>query len=198
MQRIKIMVVAGIGTVAAAVAGAATNEAPMFDPGSDTNIAAYMAVVDAMPGLTFEKLVAQLMTKQGYRVSNMRASNDYGVDLIASRMKAETGNLKRESTTQGNEGQGEQKDPKSAKESENATAEDAKQEERIAVQVKRSKNKIARKAISDAVGGMLYYKCNGAMVVTNNEFTDDAREFARGTKCVLVDRSVLTEWILRR
>ena len=68
-------------------------------------------------------------------------------------------------------------------------------EVRIAVQVKRSKNRITRKAISDAVAGMKYYKCNKAMVVTNSEFTEDAREFGRGTECTLVDRKVLLEWL---
>jgi hypothetical protein len=33
------------------------------------------------------------------------------------------------------------------------------------------------------------------MVVTNNEFTEDAREFARGTDCILVDRGVLQQWL---
>ena len=70
-----------------------------------------------------------------------------------------------------------------------------KGEERIAVQCKRSKNPIARKAISDAVAGMKYYKCTRAMVVTNSRFTDDAREFARGTECELVDRAVLEQWM---
>ena len=70
-----------------------------------------------------------------------------------------------------------------------------KDKERIAVQVKRSKNKIARKAISDAVAGMKYYNCNKAMVVTNSEFTEDAREFARGTECLLIDRTILQQWL---
>ena len=67
--------------------------------------------------------------------------------------------------------------------------------ERVAVQVKRSVKKIARKAISDAVAGMKYYKCNKAMVVTNSEFTEDAREFGRGTECTLVDRKILLAWL---
>ena len=70
-----------------------------------------------------------------------------------------------------------------------------KGEERIAVQCKRSKNPIARKAISDAVAGMKYYKCTRAMVVTNSRFTEDAREFARGTECELVDGTVLEQWM---
>jgi len=131
-------------------ASAATN-APAR---ATTNTVPDIAQVDEMSGAAFEKLVRQLMEKQGYEVGNLRESNDYGVDLIAN-----------------------------------------KPNERIAVQVKRSKNKIARKAISDAVAGMKYYKCTKAMVVTNNEFTEDAREFGRGTECVLVDRTVLQQWL---
>jgi restriction system protein len=170
MKTFLIAVWAGLAGTAAI---AETHEAPVFDANTDTNIAAYMAVVDEMPGITFEKLVAQLLVKQGYSVSNMRASNDYGVDIIATRMADDAGN---------------QVSGEAAR----------KREERTAIQVKRSKNKIARKAISDAVAGMAYYKCKRAMVVTNSEFTEDAREFARGTECVLVDRKVLIEWITGR
>ena len=113
-----------------------------------------IAAVDEMSGFKFEKLVGRLMEKQGYKVGNLRASNDYGVDLIAN-----------------------------------------KGDDRTAVQVKRSKHKITRKAISDAVAGMKYYKCTKAMVVTNNRFTEDAREFARGTECILIDRSILLQWL---
>jgi restriction system protein len=102
-----------------------------------------------MAGINFEKLVARLMKVQGYKVSNMRESNDYGVDIIAT----------------------------------------DKDGSRIAVQVKRSKNKITRKAISDAVAGMKYYKCTKSMVVTNSNFTEDAAEFGRGTECILIARN---------
>ena len=121
---------------------------------TSSNTVPDMTTVDVMPGLTFEKLVGSLLKQQGYEVGNMRASSDYGVDMIINKGK-----------------------------------------ERIAVQVKRSKNKIARKAISDAVAGMKYYNCTKAMVVTNSEFTEDAREFARGTECILIDRTILQQWL---
>jgi restriction system protein len=114
-----------------------------------------MASVDKMGGITFEKLVARLMKEQGYKVSNMRESNDYGVDIIAT----------------------------------------DKDGDRIAVYVKRSKHKITRKAISDAVAGMKYYKCTKSMVVTNSIFTEDAAEFGRGTECILIARNTLQKWL---
>jgi restriction system protein len=67
--------------------------------------------------------------------------------------------------------------------------------EKIAIQVKRSKTKISRRAISDAVAGMQHYRCNKAMVITNNYFTPGAVTLARSTGCVLVDRDMLAKWI---
>lgn len=136
-----------LGIATCALAESATNAAA-------SNAAPDMAAVDAMSGLAFEKLIGSLLARQGYEVGNLRASNDYGVDLITNKDK-----------------------------------------ERIAVQIKRSKNKITRKAISDAVAGMKYYNCTKAMVVTNSEFTEDAREFARGTECILIDRTILQQWL---
>ena len=136
-----------VGITTCAIAETVTNSV-------SSNMLPDMATVDTMSGLAFEKIVCMLLERQGYEAGNMRASSDYGVDIIINKGK-----------------------------------------ERIAVQVKRSKNKIARKAISDAVAGMKYYNCNKAMVVTNSEFTEDAREFARGTECILIDRTILQKWI---
>lgn len=115
-----------------------------------------IADIDAMSGQAFENVVRRLLESRGYQVGNLRASNDYGVDLIAT-----------------------------------------KGAERFAVQAKRSKHRVSRPAVSDAVAGRDYrgYGCNAAMVVTNNEFTEDAREVARGTGCVLVGRAELLQWI---
>ncbi len=110
--------------------------------------------VDRMHGLTFEIYVCKLLKHRGYATKNMRASNDFGTDIIA---------------TKGND--------------------------KISIQVKRSKNRIDRKAISDAVAGMKFYKCNKSMVVTNNRFTDSAKKFAKKTECTLIGRAELAKWI---
>jgi HJR/Mrr/RecB family endonuclease len=110
--------------------------------------------VDRMHGLTFEAYVCKLLQSQGYAAENIRASNDYGVDVIASKGK-----------------------------------------ERIAIQIKRSKNPINRSAVSDAGAGKDYYKCSKAMLITNSRLTDSAREFARGIFCVTVERDDLLAWI---
>ena len=44
----------------------------------------------------------------------------------------------------------------------------SKGDDRIAIQIKRSKHPIDRRAISDASAGMAFYKCNKAMVITNS------------------------------
>ena len=72
-----------------------------------------------------------------------------------------------------------------------ATKGDAK----VSIQVKRSKNPIDRKTISDAVAGMKYYKCNRSMAVSNNVFTKQAKKFAKETGCVLIGREELIKWI---
>lgn len=69
--------------------------------------------------------------------------------------------------------------------------------DRIAVQAKRHSGKVSRHAISDAVAGMSHYNCNGAMVITNSEFTPGAVTLARSTNCVLIDREMLMQWVIQ-
>ena len=68
--------------------------------------------------------------------------------------------------------------------------------DKIAVQVKRYNSKVSRRAISDAVAGMQYYRCKKAMVITNNYFTPGAITLARSTGCILADRDTLARWII--
>lgn len=65
-----------------------------------------------------------------------------------------------------------------------------------AVQVKRYSNGVSRRAVSDAVAGKQHYGCDSAMVITNSYFTRGAKLLARSTGCELIDREVLTDWIL--
>jgi restriction system protein len=67
---------------------------------------------------------------------------------------------------------------------------------RFAVQVKRQSQPVSRHAISDAVAGKAHYKCNAAMVITNNLFSPGAQQLARANGCKLVDRNVLADWML--
>jgi len=65
----------------------------------------------------------------------------------------------------------------------------------IAIQIKRSKHPIDRRAISDASAGKDFYKCNRAMVVTNSTLTDSAKKFAQAIGCQIVERRELLVWI---
>ena len=67
--------------------------------------------------------------------------------------------------------------------------------DKIAIQVKRHTNKVSRRAVSDAVAGMHHYRCNKAMVVTNNYFSPGAITLAESTNCILIDRDTLSEWV---
>lgn len=67
---------------------------------------------------------------------------------------------------------------------------------RYAVQVKRYKGKVSRRAISDAVAGKYHFNCDAAMVVTNSYFTAGALQLAQSTSCTLIDGDTLADWIL--
>jgi restriction system protein len=67
---------------------------------------------------------------------------------------------------------------------------------RYAVQVKRQRGGVSRRAISDAVAGKYHFECDAAMVVTNSYFTPGARKLAKSTVCELVDRDTLSDWII--
>jgi HJR/Mrr/RecB family endonuclease len=54
---------------------------------------------------------------------------------------------------------------------------------------------IGRQAVSEAVGAKAYYGCTGSMVITNSWFSHQARDHARATGTVLVDRESLGSWI---
>lgn len=67
--------------------------------------------------------------------------------------------------------------------------------DKYAVQVKRYTKNVSRHAVSDAVAGKFHYHCNKAMVVTNRDYTKGARDLAKSTGCVLVDRKTLGKWM---
>lgn len=64
-----------------------------------------------------------------------------------------------------------------------------------AVQVKRVHAAVSRRAVSDAVAGKTHYGCHSAMVVTNSYFTQGAKDLAVSTRCELVNRDTLANWI---
>lgn len=69
---------------------------------------------------------------------------------------------------------------------------------KTAVQIKRYTKKLDQKPIREAVTGMAVrqYGCTKAMVVTNSTFTKAAIFLAAESKCELVDREKLGEWVL--
>lgn len=68
--------------------------------------------------------------------------------------------------------------------------------QKYAIQVKRHRKGVSRRAVSDAVAGKQHYGCDRAMVITNSYFTKGAKELAKSTYCELVNRDLLAEWIL--
>jgi restriction system protein len=70
-------------------------------------------------------------------------------------------------------------------------------EKRYAIQAKRYKGTVSRRAVSDAVAGMLPYGCNACMVITSGYLSAKAMDFARTHQCTIVDRDVLANWVIR-
>lgn len=68
---------------------------------------------------------------------------------------------------------------------------------RWGVQVKRYNHMVRAEAVRQVVTALIRYKCDRAMVVTNNVFSRPAKELAADNKCVLIDRDVLAEWIVQ-
>jgi len=68
--------------------------------------------------------------------------------------------------------------------------------QRIAIQVKRYREPLSRRAVADAVAGCIHYGCTAAWVVTNSHFTTGARQLAETTGCRLIEREELTDWIV--
>lgn len=70
-----------------------------------------------------------------------------------------------------------------------------KDNQRYAVQAKRYNSNVSRTAVSDAVAGKAYYDCDAAMVITNSHSSPAAIKYAEKTKCILINRELLAEWI---
>lgn len=64
------------------------------------------------------------------------------------------------------------------------------------VQVKRYSNLVKAEAVRQVVTALIRYKCDRSMVVTNSTFSRPAQELAADNKCMLVDRAMLSEWIV--
>lgn len=63
------------------------------------------------------------------------------------------------------------------------------------VQAKRYKGKVGIKSIQEAHSSIAYYKCDKAMVVTNNYFTSGAKKLAQANQVELIDRDELKKMI---
>jgi restriction system protein len=72
----------------------------------------------------------------------------------------------------------------------------SKDGERIAVQAKRYSKPVGVQAIQEAVTAQAKYGCTGSMVVTNNDYTRQARELARHNQTVLWNRERLVSEML--
>lgn len=66
---------------------------------------------------------------------------------------------------------------------------------RYAIQCKCYSNKLNNKPIQEVIGGLAYYGCSKGAVMTNQYFTEPAKELARINGVELWDRDVLQSWL---
>jgi HJR/Mrr/RecB family endonuclease len=68
-----------------------------------------------------------------------------------------------------------------------------KNSQRIGIQSKCYSGSVGNKAIQEVVAGLSFYNLNKGLVVTNNYFTDSAKELAASNNVILWDRDMLKE-----
>lgn len=66
---------------------------------------------------------------------------------------------------------------------------------RYAVQAKRYTGNVGIKAVQEVVSAKAYYKCDGAIVVTNSRLTDAAKELAKSNNVIVIQRKELKNYI---
>lgn len=64
------------------------------------------------------------------------------------------------------------------------------------IQVKRNRGKTKAESVRAVVTALNHYKCDRSMVISNSVFTNPAKKLAYTNNCVLIDRSILGNWIL--
>jgi restriction system protein len=67
---------------------------------------------------------------------------------------------------------------------------------RVVVQAKRHSKNVGLKAVQEVQASMAYYKANEAWVVTNRDYTQEARELAKSNGVRLINRNELMQMIL--
>ncbi|AJG91178.1 restriction endonuclease (plasmid) [Bacillus tropicus] len=63
----------------------------------------------------------------------------------------------------------------------------------IGIQAKRYSDKVPNKAVQEVIAGISYYKLDQGLVITNNYFTRQAQNQAKGTNVLLWDRDMLQQ-----
>lgn len=66
---------------------------------------------------------------------------------------------------------------------------------KCAIQCKRFNNKVTNKAIQEVVAGRKHYKCEKAIVITNNYYTKNAQELAFDNQVELLNRDNLIKMV---
>lgn len=66
---------------------------------------------------------------------------------------------------------------------------------KFAIQIKRWNREVDMSAIRAIVAGKSHFRCNKAVVITNNYFSRRAKSLAKSNDCLLIDRDKLAKQI---
>ena len=69
---------------------------------------------------------------------------------------------------------------------------------KTAVQAKRYSSKVGIRAVQEVIGSIKYYKVDKGLVVTNNYFTNNAKELASINQIDLWDRDILIKKLIKK
>lgn len=72
----------------------------------------------------------------------------------------------------------------------------AKDEVRIAIQVKGYLHSVGNEAVQQAYAGQAHYSCQACAVITNSRFTPSAVQLARSTRCLLIGEDEFPRFVL--
>ncbi len=131
---------------------------------------------------SFESLLTVGTTKSQIYIDDIDAMNGYDFEDLVAQLFKRNGYVIKQTSYSGDQG---------------VDVIAQKNDEFIAIQVKRYSSKVDNSAIQQVVAGAMHYGCNKKMVITNNFFTTSAEILAVTNKVILWDRTKLIEVLNR-
>lgn len=129
---------------------------------------------------SFESLLTVNTNNYQIDINDIDAMNGYAFEDLVAQIFKKNGYLIKQTSYSGDQG---------------VDVIAQKNDEFIAIQVKRYSSKVDNSAIQQVVAGAIHYGCNKKMVITNNFFTTSAQNLAITNQVTLWDRTKLIEML---